>query len=89
MRDVLERYRAAAPVHVVPTGLSPDRFARGGGTRFRARLGLQTGEPLLLYVGRLAYEKNIEFLIRCFARIRLAVPGAVLAIAGEGQRRAR
>jgi 1,2-diacylglycerol 3-alpha-glucosyltransferase len=84
MRDILERYRVAAPVHVVPTGLSPDRFARGDGARFRARLGLAAGQPLLLYVGRVAYEKNIEFLIRCFARVRLAAPDAVLAIAGEG-----
>ncbi|HYK25389.1 MAG TPA: glycosyltransferase [Steroidobacteraceae bacterium] len=84
MRDVLERYRVAAPVHVVPTGLSPDRFARGDGEQFRARLGIRMEQPLLLYVGRVAYEKNIEFLIRCFARVRLAMPDAVLAIAGEG-----
>jgi glycosyltransferase involved in cell wall biosynthesis len=84
MRDILERYRVAAPVHVVPTGLSPDRFARADGARFRARLGVRPEQPLLLYVGRVAYEKNIEFLIRCFARVRLAAPDAVFVIAGEG-----
>ena len=84
MRDVLERYRVRTRVRVVPTGLSPDRFTRGDGERFRARLGLDAVRPLLLHVGRVAHEKNIAFLIRCFAQVRRAAPDAVFAIAGEG-----
>lgn len=84
MRDVLERYRVAAPVRVVPTGLRPDRFVPGDGARFRARFGIAAEQPLLLHAGRVAHEKNIDFLVRCFARVRIAEPAAVLLIAGEG-----
>ncbi len=84
MREVLERYGVAAPIHVVPTGLPADRFAPGDGARFRALLELPAGRPLLLYVGRVAHEKNIEFLVRSCARVRLDVPQAMLVIAGEG-----
>lgn len=84
MRDVLERYCVPARVRVVPTGLPPDRFAPGNGARFRAQLGLDARRPLLLHLGRVAYEKNIEFLIECFARVRRAAADAVLVIAGEG-----
>lgn len=84
MRDVLERYQVRTRVRVVPTGLSSDRFARGDGARFRSRLGLDQGRPLLLHVGRVAHEKNIAFLMQCFARVRRAAPDAVFAIAGEG-----
>jgi 1,2-diacylglycerol 3-alpha-glucosyltransferase len=84
MRDVLLQYGVAAPIHVVPTGLPEDRFVPGDGARFRARLGLPAARPLLLYVGRVAHEKNIEFLVHSFARVRRDVPQAMLVIAGEG-----
>jgi 1,2-diacylglycerol 3-alpha-glucosyltransferase len=38
----------------------------------------------LLYAGRLGPEKNIGFLIRAFAQLRVSVPDAVLWIAGRG-----
>jgi glycosyltransferase involved in cell wall biosynthesis len=40
-----------------------------------------------LYVGRVAFEKNIEFLLRMFARVRARRPDALLVIAGEGPAR--
>ncbi len=84
MRDVLVQYGVTAPIRVVPTGLPADRFVPGDGARFRALLELPAGRPLLLYVGRIAHEKNIEFLVRSFARARPDAPEAMLVIAGEG-----
>ncbi len=84
MRDVLLQYGVVAPIHVVPTGLPEDRFAPGDGARFRAQIGLPAARPLLLYVGRVAHEKNIEFLVHSFARVRRDMPEAMLVIAGEG-----
>lgn len=84
MRAVLTGYGIDTPIHVLPTGLPADRFAAADGARFRALTGLPAERPLLLYVGRLAHEKNIEFLIESFARVRTAAPRAMLVIAGEG-----
>jgi glycosyltransferase involved in cell wall biosynthesis len=38
----------------------------------------------MLYIGRVAHEKNIEFLLRVFAQVRHRVPNALFVIAGEG-----
>ena len=65
-----------------------ERFAPGDGARFRRQHGLPDGRPLLLYVGRVAHEKNIEFLIHSYLEVRRARPDALLVIAAEGPARA-
>jgi 1,2-diacylglycerol 3-alpha-glucosyltransferase len=84
MRQVLLDYGVASPIHVLPTGLPADRFRPGDARRFRAFAGLPADRPLLVYVGRIAFEKNIDFLIESFVRIRRDAPQAMLIIAGEG-----
>jgi glycosyltransferase involved in cell wall biosynthesis len=87
MRDALLAYGVQTPIEVLPTGLPADSYLRGDGARFRARFGLPADRPLLLYVGRVAYEKNIEFLLRMFARVLDRRRDALLVIAGEGPAR--
>ena len=87
LRDSLMQYGIRTPVHVIPTGLPADRFTPGDGSRFRAHAGLPADRPLVTYIGRVAHEKNIEFLVRMFVRVREAVPRAMLVIAGEGPAR--
>ncbi len=87
MRAVLSEYGVKTPIHVLPTGLAADRFRSGDGSRFRAREGLGADRPLVTYVGRVAHEKNIGFLVRVFAQVLAAVPQAMLVIAGEGPAR--
>ena len=87
LRDSLLQYGISTPVHVIPTGLPADRFTPGDGARFRQRAGLPPGRPLVTYIGRVAHEKNIEFLVRMFLRVRESVPRALLVIAGEGPAR--
>jgi glycosyltransferase involved in cell wall biosynthesis len=84
MRDALLNYGVETPIHIVPTGLPADRFRQGDRLRFRKLAGLQTERPLLMYVGRVAHEKNIGFLVRMFAEVRTRMPDAMLIIAGEG-----
>jgi 1,2-diacylglycerol 3-alpha-glucosyltransferase len=87
MRDVLVEYGVSTPIHVLPTGLAADRFVAGDGNRFRAQSGLPADRPLMTYIGRVAHEKNIDFLVHVFAKVRQAVPRAMLVIAGEGPAR--
>ena len=87
MRAVLAGYGVTTPIHVVPTGLAADRFRAGDGRAFRARAGIEQGRPLVAYIGRVAHEKNIGFLLRVFARVLRRVPEAVMVIAGEGPAR--
>jgi 1,2-diacylglycerol 3-alpha-glucosyltransferase len=87
MRDVLLEYGVSTPIHVLPTGLPADRFNPGDAARFRKLAGIADDRPLVTYVGRVAHEKNIEFLIRVFVEVRRAVPTAMFVIAGEGPAR--
>lgn len=88
MRELLAAYGVTTRIQVIPTGLPADRYLPGDGARFRARFGLPTNRPLLLYVGRVAHEKNIEFLLHAFVALRPTRPDAMLVIAGEGPARA-
>lgn len=85
MREVLIRYGVRTAMRVIPTGMPGDAFVEGDGGAFRARHGIADGQPTLVYVGRVAFEKNIEFLLRVVAELkRTTHPGVVLIVAGEG-----
>ena len=73
---------------MIPTGLPADRYRAGRWRALsRAASAFPRDRPLLLYVGRVAHEKNIEFLLQAFVALRRTRPDALLAIAGEGPAR--
>jgi glycosyltransferase involved in cell wall biosynthesis len=84
MREALQAYGVTTPIEVLPTGLSAESFIRGDGAKFRRQFDLPDDRPLLLYVGRVAFEKNIDFLLHMFARLLIRQPDALFVIAGEG-----
>jgi len=84
MRDVLTGYGVVKPMQVLPTGIPLERFHGGDGTRFRARLDIAAQRPVALFVGRVAFEKNIDFLIDVARHVRRERPDFLLLIAGEG-----
>ena len=88
MRAVLSGYGVTTPIHVLPTGLPADRFRAGDGAAFRARAGIEPDRRLVTYIGRVAHEKNIGFLVQMFRRVLAQCPQALLVIAGEGPARA-
>ena len=87
MRALLLAYGVSTRIEVIPPGLPAERYVPGDGARFRAKFGIAAERPLLLYVGRVAHEKNIEFLLHAFVALRRTRPGTLLAIAGEGPAR--
>jgi len=88
MRAVLLEYGVTTPIHVLPTGLPGDRFRAGDAGAFRARARIAPDARLVTYIGRVAHEKNIGFLVEMFTAVRRRVPQAMLVIAGEGPARA-
>lgn len=88
MAEVLLRYGVDTPVDIVPTGLAAVEFNPGDGTRFRREHGIPLKRPLLIHVGRVAHEKNIDFLLRVVERLRHGIDDVLLLIAGEGPARA-
>jgi 1,2-diacylglycerol 3-alpha-glucosyltransferase len=84
MRERLGEYGVTTPMHVLPTGIPLARFSGGDGEAFRSRLGIRPERPVALYVGRVAHEKNIDFLIRALQVGLAACPEMLLLITGEG-----
>jgi len=87
MRDALLAYGVETPIEVLPTGLPAETLVRGDGGIFRRKFDISPDRPLLLYVGRVAFEKNIDFLLRMFVKLRAQRPDALFVIAGEGPAR--
>jgi glycosyltransferase involved in cell wall biosynthesis len=87
MRALLLDYGVSSRIQVIPTGLPAERYVPGDGACFREHYGIGAQRPLLLYVGRVAHEKNIEFLLHAFVALRRMRADALLVIAGEGPAR--
>ena len=82
----LAGYGVTTPRHIVPTGIPvparlPDESVRSA---FRQRYGIDQERPVALFVGRVAYEKNIGFLLDAVELARATRPNLLLLIAGEG-----
>jgi 1,2-diacylglycerol 3-alpha-glucosyltransferase len=84
MQQALLAYGITRRIEILPTGLPAERFQAGDGSAFRRRHGLRLEQPLLLFVGRAAHEKNIGFLLEMMLELRSLRPDALLLIAGEG-----
>ncbi len=90
MKDVLVSYGITCPITVVPTGI-PDEDFRGitkddekVNSRWLLQFPQMRGRRLLLYVGRVGQEKNMDFLLDAFEKVLTSEPNALLVVAGNG-----
>ncbi len=74
----------AAKVRLLHLGLPHGRFELGRRSECRTRLGLLENSNVIGYLGRLATEKNVSYLIRFFHAHHLEFDGLELVIAGAG-----
>jgi 1,2-diacylglycerol 3-alpha-glucosyltransferase len=84
MKQVLNAYGIDVPMQVIPTGLDHSRFYGGSGNLFRAQHGIAPERSVLCHVGRMAHEKNIDFLLDMLVLVKRAIPDILLVLAGEG-----
>ena len=84
MSQVLNAYGIEAPMQVIPTGLDYSRFSGGSGNLFRAKQGIPPERPVLCHVGRMAHEKNVDFLLDMLVLVKRSIPDILLVLAGEG-----
>ena len=87
-----ERYRLSAPVGISPLLHNEVVFrAALAGASDDVRRIIVTynllGKRVLLFVGRLSPEKQVDQLIRAFGEIHDGIPDAILALVGNGAQR--
>jgi glycosyltransferase involved in cell wall biosynthesis len=81
-RAALLRHSVRTPITVVPTGIP--RVTLLNREEVRHRLGIHKGERILLYVGRIAQEKNMKLLFEAFAIARSQDPSLRFWLVGDG-----
>lgn len=85
--EVLRDRGVETPIEVIPTGIDLKAFARGRGERFRKRHGLPARSFVVGHVGRLAPEKNLEYLGRAVGAFLETCKTAFFLVVGEGPSR--
>jgi glycosyltransferase involved in cell wall biosynthesis len=89
IRRLLRTYGVTKPIHVLPTGIKLRQFRRTRTSRekaraLRRRLGIADTANVLLFVGRMGREKNVQFLIHAFRELRLRRADVVFILVGDG-----
>ena len=84
-----EKYKVRRDVHIIPTGIDVTRFyeeniSKDEVKKLKKDLSISDNNFTILYVGRVAKEKNIEFLIENLKSIIKVIPKAKMIIVGDG-----
>src|SRR5436190_4347033 len=78
----LRRHSVVKPVTVIPTGAKPRLFLDR--SEVRQKLGIPPEQKVMLWVGRLAIEKNMELLLEMAAVAFAHDPHLRLWVVGDG-----
>lgn len=84
MLKALREYGVDAKAEIIPTGIDLEKFNSGDGQAFRKKYGIRMDRPTLVHIGRVAHEKNIDFVVEMLVEIKLQIPDVLLIIAGQG-----
>lgn len=84
-----EKYQFEKNIHIIPTGIEVDRFYHENISQkeiaeLKKTLGITKKDFIILFIGRLAEEKNVEFLIENQKELNKKHPNMKLLIVGDG-----
>jgi glycosyltransferase involved in cell wall biosynthesis len=82
--ELLQSRGVRTPIEVVATGVDVQSFARGSGPGFRQAMAIPADSFVLGHLGRLAPEKNLEFLATAVAAYLLTDSRAHFLLIGSG-----
>ncbi|KEF34941.1 lipopolysaccharide biosynthesis protein [Deinococcus sp. RL] len=88
MVEMLREYGYGGEVELFPNPVDLAAFREARGEAFRAEFGVSGDAPLVMYLGRLAAEKNLEVMLRAFAQAQASRPELRLLVVGDGPGRA-
>ncbi len=84
-----EKYKYDRNVHIIPTGIETERFYREKIdveklNQMKKNLGINDKDVVVLFVGRIASEKSVDFLIENHVNIVKKYKNCKLLIVGDG-----
>jgi glycosyltransferase involved in cell wall biosynthesis len=84
IQALLQERGVVTPIKVVPTGVRLENFAQGDGRSVREQMGIPEDAFVVGHLGRLAPEKNLEFLAQTVADFVGSHPPAHFLVIGTG-----
>jgi glycosyltransferase involved in cell wall biosynthesis len=84
VKQQLSSIGITSKIEIVPTGIDLSLVDSASPSGIRGKYGIPDGAKLLIFVGRLAKEKNIEFLLKAFETIRSQYDNVYLLLAARG-----
>jgi len=84
VQNILLKRGVKTPIEVIPTGIDAQRFSKGDGIAFRKLNQIPPDALVVGHAGRLAPEKNLEFLTNCMVELLKKEPRAHALIVGLG-----
>ncbi len=84
IKSELMKYGVTRPIDVVPTGMDVEHFQRPATVNIRKKFGIGDQTRLLLFVGRLAHEKNVLFLLDVMKELKQRHLDVHLLLVGDG-----
>lgn len=81
---ILQQRGVRVPMTSIPTGIQAERFAKGNGGKVRQLLQIPESAFVVGHVGRLAPEKNLDFLATAVAQFMVSRPDTHLLVVGTG-----
>ena len=86
MEKILRQLDVESHIEIVPNGVELQRYFEAEPLS-RKEYGFSETDILLIYSGRLAPEKNLEFLLQAFSGVAQAIDNVYLLILGSGTRK--
>lgn len=83
IKKMLLKQGIRSRIEVIPTGINLDVFGNPNREIIRKRYNLGSEQKLLLYAGRIAKEKNLEFLLNAFRLVLNKKPNTYLMLVGK------
>jgi glycosyltransferase involved in cell wall biosynthesis len=87
MRLELQKYGVLNEIDVIPTGVNEHFQENGDAQNILRRHNILAETEIIAYAGRLAREKNVEFLLHMYKEILKVRTNILLAIIGDGPHR--
>jgi len=84
IKEKLKEYQISTPIEVVPNGIDLEIFKNIDREYLIKKYNLEKNWLVFVFVGRIAQEKNLEFLINAFKNMLSKNPKCYLVLVGGG-----
>lgn len=84
VKTIIRQNGVTSPIVDIPTGIDLKGYEQGDKSWLRQTYNIPVKDKILLFVGRIGQEKNLDFLVKCFAQIQQKLVDTTLVLVGGG-----